>query len=102
MDVRGDGSRTVALTRQFPPLLWMTGYRKDGTRMPVSSTRVCTGEMTNPGVSHIFVQPAGVSVDLRGLEPLTPCMPCRCATSCATDPHPCPRHQDPRFPGVEP
>ena len=26
-------------------------------------------------------------VDLRGLEPLTPCMPCRCATSCATDPH---------------
>lgn len=27
-------------------------------------------------------------VDLRGLEPLTPCMPCRCATSCATDPRP--------------
>lgn len=26
------------------------------------------------------------AVDLRGLEPLTPCMPCRCATSCATDP----------------
>ena len=26
-------------------------------------------------------------VDLRGLEPLTPCMPCRCATSCATDPY---------------
>ena len=26
------------------------------------------------------------SVDLRGLEPLTPCMPCRCATSCATAP----------------
>ena len=25
-------------------------------------------------------------VDLRGFEPLTPCMPCRCATSCATDP----------------
>lgn len=25
-------------------------------------------------------------VDLRGLEPLTPCMPCRCATNCATDP----------------
>ena len=28
-------------------------------------------------------------VDLRGLEPLTPCMPCRCATSCATDPVSC-------------
>jgi site-specific DNA recombinase len=25
-------------------------------------------------------------VELRGLEPLTPCMPCKCATSCATAP----------------
>lgn len=29
------------------------------------------------------------SVELRGLEPLTPCMPCRCATSCATAPRSC-------------
>ena len=29
-------------------------------------------------------------VDLRGLEPLTPCMPCRCATSCATGPESAP------------
>ena len=28
------------------------------------------------------------SVELRGFEPLTPCMPCRCATSCATAPRP--------------
>src|SRR5690606_27620642 len=28
----------------------------------------------------------GFLVDLGGLEPPTPCMPCRCATSCATDP----------------
>ncbi len=27
-----------------------------------------------------------LNVELRGLEPLTPCMPCRCATSCATAP----------------
>jgi hypothetical protein len=27
-----------------------------------------------------------ISVELRGFEPLTPCMPCRCATSCATAP----------------
>src|SRR5262245_44994434 len=27
-----------------------------------------------------------ISVELRGLEPLTLCMPCRCATSCATAP----------------
>src|ERR1700710_1417702 len=25
-------------------------------------------------------------VELRGFEPLTPCMPCKCATSCATAP----------------
>src|SRR5579875_554983 len=25
-------------------------------------------------------------VELRGLEPLTPCMPCKCATNCATAP----------------
>ena len=28
----------------------------------------------------------GLSVELRGFEPLTPCMPCRCATNCATAP----------------
>jgi site-specific DNA recombinase len=27
-------------------------------------------------------------VELRGFEPLTPCMPCKCATSCATAPEP--------------
>ena len=27
-------------------------------------------------------------VELRGFEPLTPCMPCRCATNCATAPLP--------------
>ncbi|CCQ45859.1 hypothetical protein ARTSIC4J27_1817 [Pseudarthrobacter siccitolerans] len=29
---------------------------------------------------------SSLPVELRGLEPLTPCMPCRCATSCATAP----------------
>ena len=29
-------------------------------------------------------------MELRGLEPLTLCMPCRCATSCATAPERCP------------
>jgi hypothetical protein len=32
---------------------------------------------------------SGFLVELRGLEPLTPCMPCRCATSCATAPNTC-------------
>ncbi len=35
-------------------------------------------------------------VDLRGLEPLTPCMPCRCATSCATGPDGLADAQNPR------
>ena len=33
-------------------------------------------------------EPAFASVELRGLEPLTPSMPWRCATSCATAPPP--------------
>lgn len=28
-----------------------------------------------------------IPVELRGFEPLTPCMPCRCATNCATAPN---------------
>ena len=36
-----------------------------------------------------MVVPADLPVELRGLEPLTPCMPCRCATSCATAPDCC-------------
>jgi hypothetical protein len=35
------------------------------------------------GVTHVATHH---NVELRGLEPLTPCMPCRCATSCATAP----------------
>ena len=42
----------------------------------IAETGVHLGEVSN--FSH--------RVDLRGFEPLTPCMPCRCATNCATDP----------------
>jgi hypothetical protein len=35
------------------------------------------------------IDSGGLLVELRGLEPLTPCMPCRCATSCATAPNYC-------------
>jgi site-specific DNA recombinase len=34
----------------------------------------------------VSVSSRSVLVEVRGLEPLTPCMPCRCATSCATPP----------------
>ena len=43
------------------------------------------------------------AVELRGLEPLTPCMPCRCATSCAIAPYDSetlPRFGQPRLPGI--
>jgi hypothetical protein len=43
-------------------------------------------ETKNPPESN---DSGGLSVELRGLEPLTPCMPCRCATSCATAPNYC-------------
>lgn len=38
------------------------------------------------GVSTVDVSNFALLVELRGLEPLTLCMPCRCATSCATAP----------------
>lgn len=38
------------------------------------------------GIYEDSVSSKTLMVDLRGLEPLTPCMPCRCATSCATGP----------------
>ena len=36
--------------------------------------------------SHVKGSRMPTWVELRGFEPLTPCMPCRCATSCATAP----------------
>jgi hypothetical protein len=52
----------------------------EGGIQPSSRERKNPPESTDSG---------GLSVELRGLEPLTPCMPCRCATSCATAPNYC-------------
>jgi hypothetical protein len=41
------------------------------------------------GMNLVHVSSKSSMVELRGLEPLTPCMPCRCATSCATAPNSC-------------
>ena len=46
---------------------------------PVATTKM-------PRIQAGQVSTFELLVDLRGLEPLTPCMPCRCATSCATGP----------------
>ncbi len=45
-----------------------------------------TEDENSPGMHEGQVSTFDLPVDLRGFEPLTPCMPCRCATSCATDP----------------
>ncbi len=37
-------------------------------------------------ISRVGGSNVATLVELRGLEPLTPCMPCKCATSCATAP----------------
>ncbi len=61
-----------------------------GTRLETQKT---AGDANGLGVLSVLgstdrvnVSSNALMVDLRGLEPLTPCMPCRCATSCATDP----------------
>ena len=56
---------------------------------PVRARGWVPGRRQTKKSAGITVIPADYSVELRGLEPLTPCMPCRCATSCATAPNNC-------------
>src|SRR3712207_4774535 len=85
---------------QRPPPSWATpgeGIRRPKLKTPpahpawgpakgFSIPRATTREAPPRGATLLSL------VDLRGFEPLTPCMPCRCATSCATGPR-CPRGQ---------
>ncbi|GEC99324.1 recombinase [Kocuria varians] len=43
-------------------------------------------EREHPTSTNVKCSRKELLVELRGLEPLTPCMPCRCATSCAIAP----------------
>ena len=61
----------------------------DGRALVHDVTYVATHDVTYVATHH--------TVDLRGLEPLTPCMPCRCATSCATGPDAPPRAEATRL-----
>jgi hypothetical protein len=59
---------------------------------PGHSTQPMEGVQNQPETKKsagTITVPADLPVELRGLEPLTPCMPCRCATSCATAPDCC-------------
>ena len=50
--------------------------------------RVILDHSAEPGLELVKGSSTAIMVELRGLEPLTPSMPWRCATSCATAPHP--------------
>ena len=71
---------TRTRARSFMSPRYDTAGRGGLFRLPASNTK--------PPVARGFL------VDLRGLEPLTPCMPCRCATSCATGPDRFPLRRD--------
>jgi hypothetical protein len=69
--------------------------REDGVKRSVATTTGHIRQGQNPSEGFEYIPRGGTRlgprldprVELRGLEPLTPCMPCRCATSCATAPH---------------
>ncbi len=59
---------------------------------PAQPTDAAQNVKEPDGLGHRVLSRVGGSnlpllVELRGLEPLTLCMPCRCATSCATAPN---------------
>jgi hypothetical protein len=87
------GSDCPQVRRKGAPRPQQTGY--------IREERLTSGQALFV-VSHLYARTSSPNwgrvfprfredplVELRGLEPLTPCMPCRCATSCATAPHDC-------------
>ena len=77
IDLFGSTARNVAMASndlvrlRVNPALWNTEDRKD--REPC--TKSCTKALKNPGQAWVL------RMEPSGLEPLTPCMPCRCSTS---------------------
>ena len=82
------------------------GYRQESVDgiliLPLTPTRARQMAPQTTDVSrHMRHMSRDITmVDLRGLEPLTPCMPCRCATSCATGPDGLADAQNPRNPAL--
>ncbi len=76
----------VSLHEPFDALL--TRAATSAERATVDGAKRETARRTNPAGGLHVVQGSDTNplVELRGLEPLTLCMPCRCATSCATAP----------------
>ena len=66
-----------------------TGAMRIGAMTAIVTRRRPDMRTAAPQVSYAWKSGQVLSqhfVELRGFEPLTPCMPCRCATSCATAP----------------
>ena len=56
------------------------------TKKPADAGGLSLDKMSDDVIALVDSSNKNTLVELRGLEPLTPCMPCRCATSCATAP----------------
>jgi site-specific DNA recombinase len=83
LDADDDRSRpSVTKVTRTPLIAALQVHRDDGTQ-PTQKRR----RGGSPGgVDYVNVLNKELLVELRGLEPLTPSMPWRCATSCATAP----------------
>ena len=104
-----DGKHHVDATYQTPfDVIYGPDSRAlvhEARRAQRTTTPVSTGQTKEPAetgglsldvlsdnlIALVEGSSKSIMVDLRGLEPLTPCMPCRCATSCATGPDAAPR-----------
>jgi site-specific DNA recombinase len=57
------------------------------TKKPADAGGLSLDEQSDDAFALVDSSNKNTLVELRGLEPLTLCMPCRCATSCATAPY---------------
>jgi site-specific DNA recombinase len=98
--IRGAGIRTQAQLPRLtssrtaspdktkaPPALWATQFPDAQTENPRGFTASGISISKLPEYFHEQSWNNVLWVELRGFEPLTPCMPCRCATSCAIAPY---------------
>ncbi len=85
--LRAGASRPDALRRAQARHAVHSDTEKGTTRS--GGSLLVTVENLLDGIHDVDGSNKASRVELRGLEPLTPCMPCRCATSCATAPYSC-------------
>jgi hypothetical protein len=73
----------------MPRQLLMGHEEQIGATRPTAAQKREPPDLVVPFLVTVDGSNKTTMVELRGLEPLTPCMPCRCATSCATAPNSC-------------